>query len=527
MSTVAGMVVKLAGSVPLKSATVRLRSVEDRTRTFSSVTDVGGRFEIKGIPPGNYRLRVFRNGFVTQEYGQRTPDDPGIVLSLSPGRDLKDLLFRLIPWTVISGRIQNEEGDPLPWVRVTALRESFERGKRKLSSEVTVITNDLGEYRLFGLRPGRYFIRAKPGPRLDEEHSDDQEAPETEKPGYVTTYYPGTPDPAKASLIPVESGEDLSSIDMLLEPVTVFSVRGRVINMTARYSNSAPIVGLEARSTGLAWSMPAQQLTVENPDGSFEFHNVLPGSYTLTATWFDQNNRRYQARQSIEVVNIDVEAAQLVLAPSLLIPGQIIWDPKPSMERDPLMVSISGADSTFVFGAQARVSANGSFYLQNVSEGLYRLSTSGQSPDCYLKSIHYSGTETPDDEFNVIRAIQQSLTVTISCRGARIHGTVKDSDGLPAAGVWVVLVPDEAHRNEYRRYKAQTTDQYGRFDLRGVAPGDCKLFSWEQVERNAWEDPEFVRLFEGKGESVSVQESEAKSVDLVAIPSSSRSQEKQ
>jgi hypothetical protein len=104
---------------------------------------------------------------------------------------------------------------------------------------------------------------------------------------------------------------------------------------------------------------------------------------------------------------------------------------------------------------------------------------------------------------------------------------VKASDGLPAAGVWVVLVPDEAHRNEFHLFKQRATDQYGRFDLRGIAPGDYKLFSWEQVEPNAWEDPDFLKLFEVKGESVSLQEGDGKSVDVVAIRSASHEQEKQ
>ena len=72
-----GMVVKLAGSEPVKTATVQLQSLQDLRHTVSVVTDVGGRFELKGIDPGRYRLKVSRTGFVTEEYGQKTPNDPG------------------------------------------------------------------------------------------------------------------------------------------------------------------------------------------------------------------------------------------------------------------------------------------------------------------------------------------------------------------------------------------------------------------------------------------------------------------
>jgi hypothetical protein len=527
--SVSGLVVKLQGSVPLASTTVRLQSVDDHARTFSGVTDAGGRFLVSGIEPGRYRLRVIRNGYVTQEYGQRTPNDPGAILALRAGQDLKELLFRLLPSAVISGRVQNENGDPLPWVMVSALRAMYLRGKRTLSKELAVYTNDLGEYRLFGLRPGRYFVSAIYKPGLRDPGEEDEEAADAGKLGYVPTYYPGTSDPGRAAAITIKTGDEIPSTDLVLEPTTAYSIRGHVNIFTARHNangtNSA-ILLLEGRSSGLGWIIPGRQTVVDKPDGVFEIQNVLPGSYTLTAFLFEEG-RRYQARQIVDVTNIDVEGIQLTPVPGMDIRGQIIWEPKPSLERDTLSLSVRPADSTFPFSAQARAAPNGTFSLRDVSEGLYRLSTLGQSQDCYLKSIRYAGMEVSDDEFNVVRGTQATLEVTISARGAHVQGTVKDTDGLPAAGVWVVLVPDEAHRNEFHLFKQRATDQYGRFDLRGIAPGDYKLFSWEQVEPNAWEDPDFLKLFEVKGESVSLQEGDGKSVDLVAIRSASHEQEKQ
>jgi hypothetical protein len=525
--SVSGLVVKLAGSAPLPSSTVRLQSVDDHTRTFSGLTDVGGRFEVQGIDPGRYRLRVIRNGYVTQEYGQRTPNDPGAILALSPGQDLKDLLFRLLPAAVIAGRIQNENGDALPWVRVNALRATYLRGKRTLSSEVTVVTNDLGEYRLFGLRPGRYFLSAtyRPGQRL-EANEEDEDLEGLGKSGYVPTYYPGTPDPVRATALTIKSGEEIPSMDFLLEPTTVYSIRGRVNNFGSRRNPNGVILILEARYTGLGWSVPARQAVVDKPDGVFEIPNVLPGSYTLSAFLFDEG-RRYQARQSVDISSFDLEGIQLTPLPGMDIRGQVLWDPKPSLEKDALVLSVRPADSTFQFGAQARVAPNGAFSLRDVPESLYRLSSTGQSQDCYLKSIRYAGMEISDDEFNVIRGTQATLEVTISSRGAHIQGMVKDADGLPASGVWVVLVPDEARRNEFHLFKQRTTDQHGRFDFRGIAPGDYKLFSWEQVQQNEWEDPDFLKAFEPKGESISLQEGDGKSVDLVAIRSAGHEPEKQ
>jgi hypothetical protein len=525
--SVSGLVVKLPGSVPLTSATVHLESVDDRTRTFSGVTDVGGRFEIKGIDPGRYRLRVIRNGYITQEYGQRTSQDPGAILALGPGHDVKDLLFRLFPSAVIAGSVKNENGDPLPWVRVSALRATYLRGKRTLSSEATVVTNDLGEYRLFGLRPGRYFLSAtyKPGQRLDPAGGD-EDFDDAGKSRYVPTYYPGTPDPASATALTIRTGDEIPSMDLLLEPTTVYSIRGRVNLLGSRRNPNGVILVLEVRSTGLGWSVPARQVIVDKPDGVFEIQGVLPGSFTLSAFLFEEG-RRYQARQSFDIATSDAEGIQLTPLPGMDIRGQIIWDPKPSLDKDALILSVKPADAAFQYAAQARVGPNGAFSLRDVSEGLYRLTATGASQECYLKSIRYAGMEVSDDEFNVVRGTQATLEVTISSRGGNIQGTVKDADGLPAAGVRVVLVPDEAHRSEFRLFKQTNTDPYGRYNIRGIAPGAYKLFSWEQVEQNAWEDPDFLKPFEAKSESVSLQESDGKSIDLVAIRSASQEQEKE
>lgn len=527
--SIAGMVVKLAGSEPLKRAIIQLESTDDRTHSISTVTDASGHFQLKGIDAGRYRLKVLRHGFVTQEYGQKTPDDPGSALTLRPGQDVKDLLFRLIPSAVIAGRIIDEDGEPLPWAQVSALREVYAEGKRKLAPETMVATSDRGEYRLFGLPPGRYFISAtyKPNEHLTGnggtiQASDDASSEQ----GYVPTYYPGSPDPAKAVALTIKAGEEIPSVEILLRPVTVFSVRGRVVNMVSRRSGRGVMVQLEPRNTGLAWNFQGSGAAqVNNQDGLFEIHDVLPGSYTAIAYWFEED-KRYQARQTLEVGNSDVDGVTLVIAPGVPVYGHISWEGQPSLEQSELSVSLSGADSEYPWVGYARVMTSDMFTLRDVSEGAYRLSVFGQSRDCFVKSVRYGGTEALDDGFIVRRGTDATLEVTMSSRGAHIQGTVADADNLPAAGVWVVLVPDEARRSQLRLYTARTTDQYGHFDLRGIAPGDYKLFSWDQVENGAWQDPEFLKPFEGKGEEIKLQEGDQKVVNLTAIKTKAPEQEK-
>jgi len=97
-----------------------------------------------------------------------------------------------------------------------------------------------------------------------------------------------------------------------------------------------------------------------------------------------------------------------------------------------------------------------------------------------------------EDVINVSKGANPALEITVSSCGARVQGSVVDKDGLPAAGVWVAAVPDEARRTTLRLFKSQTTDQYGKFDLHGLAPGEYKLFAWNREQR-----PGRRELFEG------------------------------
>jgi protocatechuate 3,4-dioxygenase beta subunit len=522
--SIAGLVVKLAGSEPLTKATVHLQSMEDRTRAVSTVTNAGGRFELKGIDPGRYRLTVSRVGFVTQEYGQRKTDDPGAVLSLRPEQELRDLLFRLVPSAVIAGRILDEDGEPLPSVNVTASREVYSEGKRGLSVGATAETNDLGEYRLFGLSPGRYFVSAV-YPRWSRSNGDEDSAgSEPEQRGYAKMYYPGTTDAGQAISIDVGGGEEIPSIEILLRKVLTYRIRGRVFNQITHKPGTGTNVLSMPKTNRREWGSE-QQASVQKQDGSFEIPEVLPGSYFLTAFWFDEG-KIYSTRMSVEVGSADVEGIAVTIAPGININGRIIWVGKPSLEKDELTVAPVPVDLNLTFQGRARVSEGNFFTLKDVGDGTYHTEVGGESKDCYIKDVRYGGSSALEDGFTVVRGAPATLEITISSHGARVQGTVADKDGLPAAGVWVVLVPELAHRTQDRLYKTLTTDQYGRFDLRGIPPGEYKLFSWEEVESGAWEDPEFLKRFEDKGEKIVLQEGDHKTLSLIIIRTGSQAEAK-
>ena len=516
------MVIKLAGSEPVKGAMVSLVSADDHNLRVSILTDVGGRFDLKGIAPGRYRLSVSKNTFVSQEYGQRKSGDPGSALTLRPGQDVRDLIFRLIPSAVISGRILNEEGEPMPNVTVSALRDTYVEGKRKLSTETAFQTNDLGEYRLFGLAPGKYLVTASLSERFQFQDMPRQSAePET---GYSRLYYPGTPDAEKAAAIRVKAGEEIPAVEILMRRFLVFRIRGHVYNQIARRSGGVNLM-LYPRGSNLEWDPNNQQVRVDSADGTFEIRDVLPGLYVLQAFW-SEDNRFHVSQVNLDVSNTDLDGVSLSLTLGVNVSGRIVWDGAPALKDRELRVMVSPVDGNRAMfgGGSVRVDPTNAFTFQDLADGTYRPQVWGQSNDCFVKDVRYGTASVFEDGFTVTRGTTPgALEITISSRGARVQGNVLNADNLPAAGVWVVLVPDAKHRSRFELYKRQTTDQYGHFEFRGVPPGEYKVFSWEEVENGAWQDPGFLAPFEIKGESVEVKESEQKSVSLVAIRATSES----
>jgi len=159
-----------------------------------------------------------------------------------------------------------------------------------------------------------------------------------------------------------------------------------------------------------------------------------------------------------------------------------------------------------------------------VPEGTYRPTISLYGPDAtsFLKSVRYGTSSVTDSGFTVQPGVDASLELTMSSRSAQLSGAVFDADSLPAPGVYVVLIPDPPHRNIHEKYRSTTTDQNGKLTLNGIAPGDYKLFSWDSIEQSGWydadwTDPEWLKPYETKGESIHLDEADKKSVNLTVI----------
>ena len=155
--TIEGQVLSLPTGEPVKKAQITLQSMSAEKRSgYSAVADASGHYVLQDIDPGQYRLSAVRNGFVAEQYGARGTGQGGAPLTLNPGQHMSDISFRLVPHGVITGRVLDEDGEPVQHVQVSTMRYRFVNGKRQLApAGGGTGTNNLGEYRIFGLAPGK------------------------------------------------------------------------------------------------------------------------------------------------------------------------------------------------------------------------------------------------------------------------------------------------------------------------------------------------------------------------------------
>lgn len=528
--TVEGMVLKSADGMPLKKARVILRRAEGRAAPVQGTTDAEGRFILRDVPPGRYRLFVERNGYARQEYGQRSANRPGSVITLQPRQQMRDVLFRMIPAAAIEGRVFDEDGEPMAMVNVQALRQSYARGQQQLTPAGSASTNDRGEYRIFGLAPGRYYLSATPsggmsiitgGGGATVMFAGGPEvmgmAPQEES--YAATYYPGTIDPARASALEVKAGDEALGMDLTLILQKTYRVRGRVANTIDTRTRGETNIFLLPREPGARMFGLMRNRATVNERGEFEIRGVAPGSYVVNAMLF-ADGQMYSARQAVEVGQADVDDVSLMIAPGVEINGVVKVEGNVDLAGTPLRITLVPPDEMFALGGGvATVNADGSFRLQNVAAGTYVVRLMNAPPDAYLKAGRFGSENVLDGHLTVAAGrTSNTLELTVSGNGGKVEGLVLTEENLPYSGGQVVLVPEGfALRERAELYKTGVTDQFGKFTLRGVRPGEYKLFAWDDVEPGSWHDPDFLRQYEAKGAKVKVTESGVETKELKVI----------
>ena len=188
----------------------------------STLTGGDGRYHFNGLPAGAYVIIATRPNYIRAAWGETRPEGPGQRVTLADGQQIDGLNLAMRRGGVITGRIVDELGDPLPEVQVSAMRYQYIQGSRRLiNSGRGGQSNDLGEFRLSGLSPGQYYVSAA---LRDFRSAADGTS------GYAPTFYPGTGNVAEAQRFTIVPGQIVAGISVMLLPVHTARVTGIVID---------------------------------------------------------------------------------------------------------------------------------------------------------------------------------------------------------------------------------------------------------------------------------------------------------
>ena len=160
LCTVDGVVVKSTTGEGIKRVTVQLIPLGGGQQSYSAFTENNGRFVVRDIAPGRYAIYASGNGYVEQAAENGKPGSQTRILNLSPGENTSGLAFRLVPPGVITGTVYDEDGEPVMLAQVRAMRVTGSGARRPAGESGSQQTNDLGEYRIWGLQRGKYLVAA-------------------------------------------------------------------------------------------------------------------------------------------------------------------------------------------------------------------------------------------------------------------------------------------------------------------------------------------------------------------------------
>src|SRR5579864_2826579 len=533
-AVIAGMVIRDPDGQPVKKALIELIAENQaEAGDYTALSAADGTFRIDSIIPGRYHLFAERSGLLDSDK-QRGRSD-GRILTLTAGQELKDIQIRLQAAAVIRGRVTDEDGDPLPNVEVTALRQTFVAGRNHWEQAGAERTNDLGEYRIANLPAGNLYVSVNPPPdfkaMIESGGAAARDGNSPEKPAtptYQTTYYPGTTDRSQAAPIQLRSGDDFPA-NFSLTASPSLTVRGAVVNLPPRASAS---IMLQSRDFSLV--MNGAEM---HKDGSFVIRDVSPGNYTILAS-IEGSPVPMTARQSLQVGSTNVEGLRLSPQPGTTMQGRMRVEARNGAGRfdpDRVFLALQSVDSEQdegilagreSFSNLAHVAPGGSFQWTDVPAGSYYVQVMGDTTaneGWFVKSVAAGGREVNESGITVDGGTV-TLDLVISANGGAVEGVVVDRKGEPVANAVVVAVPEAHMRSRIDHYRKTVADQTGRFSLRGLRPGDYTVFAWESVDGEAYYNPDFLKLYEGSGSAMHVSEAERKSLQLEAIPESGPSE---
>jgi hypothetical protein len=487
VSSASGTVTNSVSGEPVVRAHVTLRSYGGPSQTvYGALADGDGKFSITQVPPGGYNLTVDKVGWVVPATGNT------VQVQIGPGDKKEGLRLKLTPGGAIIGRVLDTNGDPLEGINV-----------RVSLNGNGATTDSKGQYRIGGLRPGKYTVLAwdmqSQLPFPPEMRTDG-----TQEAHHSSTFYPSTLTRKEAARVRVTAGGETSGIDIRMVRTPIVRITGRIVGMPAGVRSP----GIQLQSNAGAPSMGGGRAKA---DGTFELWRPAAGRSRIYANWSGDAGMDQTVPMEIEVGDSNIDNVELKFVPPFDLSGNIVFDdenaklPDPSRNPPPAggggggqVRQMQGTPSRRPFlqlveassgpyggrTLQLPVNPDGSFTLAKVAAGKY-VATTTWGPT-YVKSMQLGGQHMDGRALDLTNGTGgNSLSVTVSSQVGSLTGTVRSgTDPAPEAAVllWADDIPSQ-------RPSVTMAKQDGSYGFPALRPGKylIAVMAPEDEGGNLWE----------------------------------------
>src|SRR5579864_5257843 len=501
---IAGTVVSKLDGHPLARARITVRDTKDPQKFESLVTAEDGKFEFTAVPAGKYALNGAKRGFIAASYDEHEQFSTAIVTGAN--LDTENLVLRLAPTAIISGKLLDETGDPIRNATVTLYYDDHSSGVNQIRQFRVAQTDDQGSYEIPNIMPGTYFLSASARPWYAvHPNLNSPDSPANGKPAgtadapsldrsldvaYPLTYYSDVTDADSSTPIPIRGGERLQ-VDVHLNPVPSLHLFFRVPNN----GNKGDIFPrLEQPAFDGSTFLPNDGIRMVSP-GLVELTGIPAGRY---------NVRFFGAGSGFQMSGVDLtkdgeemDASKAEALSTVKISVQVSGEATP-----PPHLIVGLRSGSRVFAGVQPISSKGEAELAQIAAGHYDVLVWGSNKPYSIAHISAEGAEVSGHSLTVTAGSSPSVSLTVVGGSLNVEGKAQRA-GKPFAGAMVVLVPrnPEGNRSLFRR---DQSDLDGTFNLQNVVPGSYTVLAIENGWDLDWSQPGVIAAYVNRGRSIEV-----------------------
>ena len=551
---------------PIRGARVILNHISFGVPGQTTTTDEAGRFAFSDIPAGQYRLQAGKPGLLPMSYGATRPAGSDVPITVSEGQQMTGLSIALVRGGVVTGTVVDDSGRGMPGAVVTVLRFGYNTstGERTLSFTSAASTGDIsddrGVYRVWGMPPGDYVIMVESLEQANDSKAGLSEVrrlstgdvdraialaragrpvsgvgaaaelpvfPAGEPVQNAPTYHPGVVDLAQASTVSIGAGEERAGVDVPVRRIPAARIRGTVRVLDGMTPGD---VAVELRIAGTAGevlrslSMRDTKVPVQ-PDGSFEFIGVVPGSYVVRSRPASPGllgpvgspSRSAWAQADVLVQGRD-QIVTLELRPGMPVTGRIVFDGRtpPPADASGIQIQLTPYWSTSVSdGAPGGLTdRDGRFGFPAVMPDTYRLTSNRPSTiqAWTIRSAIANGRDALDHGLQIAPGEGVALTITFTDRPSELSGTLQTASGTltPTYSIVVFTTDRSLWMPAARRVRMVRPGADGRYVVPDIPPGEYFIAALTDIEPGAWHDRAFLEALVPAAIRVTVGEGERK-----------------